>query len=702
MVTEIKDKAAIYCRVSTRGQKEEGTSLEGQFEFLKNWIETDFKDLDIKINTKTLEEHFSEDYTGTTFDRPVWNQVKALVVAGEIKHVFVYNMTRFARPQQEDSWMNVIEEMNFFKKHDVELHINDLKNEGLGALASIMTTFQVTNAHIDYADTVKKMLKGKKDRVILHKKAHTGRRFSLFGYDYISKRRNFDSPAAGTNVINDEEAKIVRLIFEEYVKGKSGQQIADLLNDRGIKTKTGKNKWMSAPIIRMIQDETYKGEAKANFHWNAGNEPNHEQLELGKDYAPAIVTKKLWNQAADINRNRKKVKTGRKFLLTDFIKCGLCNGNVSIRLAAGKYVLCHCSNHEHADYKEYCEMKDFKHETIAPAVWNRVMSILVDSRSLITALEHSKTDQSPVLKKELALLEDNLKQLPLKKKRIRESFIHFAEDMSKAEIDSHYQDLSAEESRITHRIQEIKILLTEIKKTEIAGIEVQQWMTDIYGFLNQAEDENELLEKKRYILSQLNIRVTVFKRNEDGTVDFKLSGILPRDTKNDMEDIINEIESNGLYPTTEQTSACSFFTWVNNVTNSNIKSPNEILSDNTFIFEEALAIENRTSKIYNAVGFRTKNILVSSQSKTTDQRVINLQEESELAYKLFLKNRNGKGFIDYRRFITMLHEEIDNNYGKKYQSRSNHFRILVNKYLLNMFPLAIRESRGKKYLCSKV
>ena len=274
--------------------------------------------------------------------------------------------------------------------------------------------------------------------------------------------------------------------------------------------------------------------------------------------------------------------------------------------------------------------------------------------------------------------------------------------MSKAEIDSHYQDLSAEESRITHRIQEIKILLTEIKKTEIAGIEVQQWMTAIYGFLNQAEDENELLEKKRYILSQLNIRVTVFKRNEDGTVDFKLSGILPRDTKNDMEDIINEIESNGLYPTTEQTSACSFFTWVNNVTNSNIKSPNEILSDNTFIFEEALAIENRTSKIYNAVGFRTKNILVSSQSKTTDQRVINLQEESELAYKLFLKHRNGKGFIDYRRFITMLHEEIDNNYGKKYQSRSNHFRILVNKYLLNMFPLAIRESRGKKYLCSKV
>ena len=90
MVTEIRDKAAIYCRVSTRGQKEEGTSLEGQYVFMKDWIKRDYPDLDIKINVKTLEEHFSEDHTGTTFDRPVWNQVKALVIAGEIKHVFVY------------------------------------------------------------------------------------------------------------------------------------------------------------------------------------------------------------------------------------------------------------------------------------------------------------------------------------------------------------------------------------------------------------------------------------------------------------------------------------------------------------------------------------------------------------------------------------------------------------------------------------
>ena len=711
MVTEIKDKAAIYCRVSTRGQKEEGTSLENQYLDMKKWIEKDYPDLQIKINTNTLEEHFSEDHTGTTFDRPVWNQVKELASAGEIKHIFIHKMTRFARPQTEESYLDVFAEMKFFKDLKVELHVMDTPTKTFGSFAGVMTMLQVNAAHVDYSTSVKQMLRGKKFRAISHKRAHTGRRFSKFGYDFISKKRynneeylkskGMTSLDIGTYKINESEAKIVKIVFEEYVKGKSGQQVAILLNDRGLKTKLGKD-WQSATILRMIQDDIYKGEAKANFLWNAGDEEVHDVIDLGKDFAPAIVSKKLWNQAADIHSNKKVVRNFRKFLLTDFMKCGLCNGNISVNLAKGKYLKCHCNNHEHAPYKEYCEMKDFRHESIAPAVWNEVMSVLVDSRSLIKALERSKTDQSPVLKKELALLEDNLKQIPLKKKRIRESFIMFGDDIDKTEMDENYKELDSEESRINHRIQEVKILLTDIKKVETAGIEVQQWMTDIHGFLNQAEDENELLEKKRFVLSQLNIRIYIHKRNEDGTVDFEISGILPKTTKEDVTEIINEIESNGLYPTIEQTWACSYFTWVNNVTKSNIKSPNEILSDNTFIFEEALAIENKTSKIYNAVGFRTKNILVSSQFKTADQRVINLQEESELAYKLFLKHRNGKGFIDYRRFITMLHEEIDNNYGKKYQSRSNHFRILVNKYLLNMFPVAIRESRGKKYLSSKV
>ena len=554
MVTEIKEKAAIYCRVSTRGQKEEGTSLEGQYNFIRDWIKRDYPDLDIKQNINTLTDHFSEDHTGTTFDRPVWNQVKALVIAGEIKHVFVYNMTRFARPQAEDSWMDVIEEMNFFKKHNVNLHIEDDKTEGLGALASVMTTFQVTNAHVDYTSTVKKMLKGKKDRAIIHKKAHTGRRFSKFGYNYISKRKNYDSPTAGTYEINKSEANTVRIIFEQYVKGKSGQQVSDLLDKKGITTKTGK-KWSSHTILRMIQDDIYKGEAKANFNWNAGEESFPEQIELGKTFAPAIVTKKIWNQASVIHQSKFNIKNTRKFLLSDFLVCGLCDGNILTQLKAGKYITCHCTNHVHQQYKKYCELKDFRLETIAPAVWNEVMTVLLDSKGLIRAMEQSKTDQSPILKRELADLEALLKEIPKKKKRIRETFIVFGDDMDKSEIQNKYKDLSADESRINHRIKEINILLTDIKKVELAGIQIEEWMTNIHSYLNGSATPEELLEKQRYVLSQLNIKVIIHGNNEDGSVDFEITGILPKDTEIDLEKILMEMETNSVYPTIVQTSA---------------------------------------------------------------------------------------------------------------------------------------------------
>ena len=702
MVTEIKEKAAIYCRVSTRGQKEEGTSLEGQYQFLKEWIKRDYPDVEIKHNVKTLEDHFSEDHTGTTFDRPVWNQVKALVIAGEIKHVFVYHMTRFARPKNEDSWMNVIEEMNFFKKHNVILHIEDDKTEGLGALASVMTTFQVTNAHIDYSSSVNKMLKGKKDRVILHKKSHTGRRFSKFGYNYISKRKNYDSPKAGTYEINDSEAKAVKIMFELYVKGKSSGEIIKILNHRGIKTKTGKT-WNSGnQILKIIQDDIYKGEAKANFNWNGSESPKFEQLNLGKDFAPAIVSKRLWNQAAAIHKKNFKVKTSRKFLLSDFLTCGLCGGNIGIKLAAKKWIICHCSNHEHASYKTYCEMKDFRLETIAPAVWNEVMTVLIDSRSVIRAMERSKTDQSPVLKRELVDLEALLKEIPKRKERIRESFIVFGEDMDKAEMKKQYDELSFEEARINHRIQEIKLLLTEIKKVEIAGIEIEEWMTNIHSYLNKADTEKELLEKQRHVLSQLNIKVIVHKRYEDGTIDFEITGILPTETESDIQEITESIVSNSKesfnYPTIERTSACSYFTWVSKTNPSNINDTSIILTEGAFTFEEAIAEDKRTAKLYPAIGFRSKVLLSNQYDKKKSPAVLNLEAESEIAYKLYLKHRNGMNYISYNKFLTLLHQEIDSNSGIKDKKRSHHFRLLVNNYLTKSFPVKVKDINGKKYL----
>ena len=80
--------AAIYCRVSTKGQKDEGSSLESQREAcLKLASERGYD----------VPHIFEEDWTGATLDRPRLNQVRSLIREKAIDAVICYATDRLAR-----------------------------------------------------------------------------------------------------------------------------------------------------------------------------------------------------------------------------------------------------------------------------------------------------------------------------------------------------------------------------------------------------------------------------------------------------------------------------------------------------------------------------------------------------------------------------------------------------------------------------
>lgn len=65
----------------------------------------------------------------------------------------------------------------------------------------------------------------------------------------------------GDLVIVPEEAKIVKLIFRLYLEGYSTGKIAKHLEEQGIKTATGQDKWHSTVIDKMLRNEKYMGDA---------------------------------------------------------------------------------------------------------------------------------------------------------------------------------------------------------------------------------------------------------------------------------------------------------------------------------------------------------------------------------------------------------------------------------------------------------
>lgn len=69
----------------------------------------------------------------------------------------------------------------------------------------------------------------------------------------------YDRDDNGNLVIIEEEAKIVRFIYDLFLKGYGRRKIKKYLEAHGIKTVTGKNQWSTSTIDRILSNEKYIG-----------------------------------------------------------------------------------------------------------------------------------------------------------------------------------------------------------------------------------------------------------------------------------------------------------------------------------------------------------------------------------------------------------------------------------------------------------
>ena len=75
---------------------------------------------------------------------------------------------------------------------------------------------------------------------------------SVLGYDKGDEKY--------TMVINEEQAVVLRKIYRLFLQGYSSTKIAEILNEQGISTVTGKGTWQSSTIRRMLTNVIYKGD----------------------------------------------------------------------------------------------------------------------------------------------------------------------------------------------------------------------------------------------------------------------------------------------------------------------------------------------------------------------------------------------------------------------------------------------------------
>ena len=107
----------------------------------------------------------------------------------------------------------------------------------------------------------------------------------------------------GELVVVPDEAAVVKKIFELYADGYSIRKICGYLEDKGIKTKTGKEKWAPNVIGKMLHNEKYKGCTLMQKTYSEDLLSGKRKKNRGEvkqyyyeDTHPAIVSKKLYEK----------------------------------------------------------------------------------------------------------------------------------------------------------------------------------------------------------------------------------------------------------------------------------------------------------------------------------------------------------------------------------------------------------------------
>lgn len=321
----MRKKCYIYTRVSTAAQTE-GYSLEAQTERLRKYA--DYKEMEV------VREYCDAGKSGKSITgRPEFQRMLQDVSEERdgVAFILVFKLSRFGRNAAD-----VLNSLQFIQDYGVNLicvedGIDSSKDSG-----KLTITVLSAVAEIERENILVQTMEGRKQKA-REGKWNGGQ--APFGYDLDSKN--------STLVVNEEEAEIVRIIYDKFVHTDMGADaICNYLNQRGYTKKKVRghelNYFARGLIMKILDNPVYTG--KIAYGKNVtekvkGTRDEYRRVKtddylLADGLHEAIVDEETWEAARE-----KRKRTGVRFvkthslehehILTGLIRCPLCGGGMS-------------------------------------------------------------------------------------------------------------------------------------------------------------------------------------------------------------------------------------------------------------------------------------------------------------------------------------------------------------------------------------
>ena len=279
--------AVIYARYSSDNQTEQ--SIEGQLRVCEQYA----KNNDIVI----LKTYIDRAMTGTNDNRPDFQQMIKDSASKEWQNIIVYKLDRFSRNKYETAKYKKILKDNGVKLISAMENIPDTP-EGI-----ILESLLEGMAEYYSAELSQKVKRGMNETRL--KGNFTGGTI-IYGYNVENHKV----------VINEEQAEVVRFIYEQYALGVYVKDIIQKLNEKHIYNR-GKP-FARNTIYNILKNEKYSGIYRHNN-------------EVFENMYPRIVSQEIYDK---VRKKTSQNHYGKRsievvYLLRNKLKCGYCGEPIS-------------------------------------------------------------------------------------------------------------------------------------------------------------------------------------------------------------------------------------------------------------------------------------------------------------------------------------------------------------------------------------
>ncbi len=363
---------AVYLRVSTDSQAQEGYGLDVQYNAIKRYVEA--------YEIKNVFVFVDDGYTGMNEIRPAFSKMCELMGEGKVKLVITYSLDRIGRTQM--IILKFLKEQCEKAKCDfyaVKDNVDSRSRQTYGILISILSIF----AEFDHDAIISKLTSGRVQRA--KDGFWKGGGLPPYGYKYSRKE--------GELVVFPEEAVKVGKVFEIYTTtGYSPKKIADILGLSSDKA-----------VFNILRNRIYLGEV---YYRGESYRGRHQP----------IISEETFELAQRILASKSVRRSGSVYLLSSLLECGCCGGKMRyMRWGSGEKsklkIFCYSffpnSTKKYLVKDEHCRNVIFNAEEIEQTVIGTVMKFAVEygEEKARSGISQNEITEGLVAKKEKLSLE---------------------------------------------------------------------------------------------------------------------------------------------------------------------------------------------------------------------------------------------------------------------------------------------------------